>query len=203
VATDPPRIEAGKIFELPDGTKISPRMDGPPDVKSKEEQDIEEELDDVLEDPFASRGTAFIRTLADIKAEYSEFKTVMLVLSINMWGLDVYGIARVLNRDVTEIQSVMDTALFGQLRKEIVEAIRYAETGSIMGYLESKSYGAAVVIAKGMKSKSEDTRITSAKDILDRTGFRPVDRTEHVHRFEDDMRIVYVEERPVTPIEIE
>jgi hypothetical protein len=53
-----------------------------------------------------------------------------------------------------------------------------------------------------MNGKDGDRSLAAAKDILDRSGFRPSDRVEHVHKFEDELRIVYVKEQTMPMIEL-
>lgn len=196
-----PTHKKGDPLVLPNGTVILGSDEGLPEVKTVETQQAETEIDDVLDDPF-SDGAVFQRNLADVRADVKQFNPVMLILGYSMWGLDEHAIARYLSLTMEQVKEVMSSELFTETRKELLEAIRYAENSSIHGYLSQKARKAAVVTAAALKSKSIDVQLAAAKDILDRAGFRPADRTEHVHRFEDELRITYVEEKAPPIIDV-
>jgi len=191
----------GEDLVLPNGTIIKANAEGLPKVMTVSDQEIEQEIDDALADPFTD-GAAFQRNLADVRADVKQFNPVMLILAYNMWGLDPNAIARFLSLEIEQVHTVMNSELFTETRKELLEAIRYAENSSIHGYLSQKARKAAQVTAAALQSPSADIKLAAAKDILDRAGFRPADRTEHVHRFEDELRITYVEEKTPPTIDV-
>ena len=196
-------IVPGQPFKLPNGTEVRPTEDGTPEVVKEEEVQAENDIDEVLEDPFEEDTGGFVRTLADVRVEAAQFNPVMLILAYSMWGLEAHSIARLLNQDLDVIKGVMASELFTDTRKQILEAIRYTEASTIHGFLTQKARKAAIKMAAALNSKSDDNRIAAAKDILDRAGFRPADRVEHSHRFEDELRIVMVEETKSPEIEVE
>lgn len=193
------KIEKGQPLVLPDGTVIDKAANGKTVIKTPEQEAERRVLDEILSDPFADpKGDTFKRTLADVNVDVKQFNPVMLILGYNLWGLDANAIGRLINLEVEKVKQVMDSDLFHRTRTEMLEAIRYAEAASIHGYLSNKSRVAAATIASMMTSKKDDVAMAAAKDVLDRSGFRPVDRTEHVHKFEDELRIVHIlEDRPV------
>lgn len=176
--------------------------DGTTEVVTPDEEQIDSDLEDAIDDPF-TQGATFQRTLADVTADSKTFNPTMLVLGYSMWGLDPASIARLLNTEHAIIEGIMNSDLFFRTRTELLEAIRYAELGSIHGYLSQKAKDAAVVVASALRDKSTDVKLAAARDVLDRTGFRPADRVEHVHRFDDDLRIVHLTEAPSPDIDIE
>lgn len=194
-------IIAGQPIVLPDGTKILPGKTGSDKVLTKEEEQIEQELDDVLDDPYED-AEPFRRTLADITTDAKQFNPVMLVLAYSMWGLDASAIAILLRQERRSIEQIMESDLFITTRKQMLESIRYIETGAIHGYLATKALDAAKVVAKTLHDKDGDRKLRAAQDILDRTGFRPADRVEHVMRFEDELRIVHLQETRTPTIDV-
>lgn len=177
-------------------------VDGTTEVVTPDEEQVDSDLEDAVDDPFVL-GATFQRTLADVTSDSKTFNPTMLVLSYSMWGLDPISIARLLNTTEAIIEGIMNSDLFFRTRTEILEAIRYAELGSIHGYLSQKAKSAAKTVASALTNKSVDVQLAAAKDILDRTGFRPADRVEHVHKFDDDLRIVHLTEAPSPNIDIE
>lgn len=196
-----PTHTKGEDLVLPNGTVIKGNLEGLPQVKTITDQQVEAEVDDAVADPFTD-GNTFQRNLADVRVGVQQFNPVMLILSYNMWGLDANAIARFLSLTIEQVNDVMSSELFTETRKELLEAIRYAENSSIHGYLSQKARKAAQVTAAALSSPSADIKLAAAKDILDRAGFRPADRTEHVHRFEDELRITYVEEKTPPIIDV-
>jgi len=203
------KVEVGQPITLPDGTEIHPGNGerGKANiirVKEVDEPEFDEETGEIFEDiddPFKD-GLTFKRTLADLPANARKTNPLMLVLAYNMWGLDATSISMLLNITDDEVNTIMCDDLFVALRKDILESIRYSEMGSIHGYLTENSLKAARTIVKHMRSKDGDRSLTAAKDVLDRSGFRPSDRVEHVHKFEDELRIVYVKEQTMPTIEL-
>ena len=51
---------------------------------------------------------------------------------------------------------------------------------------------AATRMVDGLNSTNEATRLSAARDILDRGGHRPADIIEHRHKVEGGLRIEYV-----------
>lgn len=188
-------VEKGKPLVLPSGTIVHKDSDGTTTLETKDEQEARRMIDEALADPFdESNVETFQRTLADVTVPAKQFNPVMLVLAYTMWGLEPHAIARYLDLSEEQVNSVIASDLFSQTRKEMLEAIRYAEASSVHGYLSNKARAAALVIAKNLSSKNDDVAMAAAKDVLDRAGFRPADRVEHTHRFEDELRIVHLRE---------
>ena len=207
--TTPPRndkkIKKGDDLILPCGGVIlaEPNKHGER-VISAQRKEIEKEIDAALEDPFSDVHAAhYHRSLADLPtAEPAAIKTTFIVLSMSLWGLNEHAISRYLNVDIEQIRYIIESEMYEQFRVEMLEAIRFSEESVIHGYLASKARDAAVVIASQIDGADKNRALKAAQDILDRTGFRPVDRTEHVHTFDDDLRIVQVAEKPVKEIDL-
>lgn len=203
------QIVKGEPLRLPDGTMVLPEAD--PDSGSKvvtatEQQEaqtrreIERELTDLLNDPMTNEfSQTYKRTLADVDVEFTRMNVIMLVLAYTMWGLDSYAISQLLNVRTEQVEALKSSDLYSKTSQELIEAIRYAEAATVHGYIASKSLAAARVVAASLTSPSGDLRLAAAKDILDRGGFRPADRVEHVMKFEDELRIRYVQDTTDVP----
>lgn len=191
-------FKKGEPLKLACGGLIIPTEDGV-DIKSAEDQAVEAEIEALLEDPFAEiAGDRKKRTLADLPlVKSSNTQVTFLTLALDMWGLETPGIARYLNLTHEQVEYIKNTDLFVQLRKEIFESIKYTQDSLIHGYLADKAKTAAVTIAKELVSKDGDRRLRAAQDILDRSGFRPVDRVDHTVMYKDELRIVRMQEKEV------
>jgi len=203
------QIVKGEPLRLPDGTMVLPEAD--PDSGSKvvtvaeqqegqNRQEIERELTDLLNNPMTNEfSQTYKRTLADVDVEFARMNIIMLVLAYTMWGLDSYAISQLLNVRTEQVEALKSSDLYSKTSQELIEAIRYAEAATVHGYIASKSLAAARVVAASLTSPSGDLRLAAAKDILDRGGVRPADRVEHVMKFEDELRIRYVQDTTDVP----
>lgn len=197
-------IEKGQPLTLPDGTIIENAGDGSETtITTKEEIVADAEVADVAAFAFNEEGNRFQRTLADISVPFEEMNPTMLVLAYSMWGLDEHAIGRVLGKTGKDIAEFQLTNLYIETRDQLVEALRYAETNSIHGYLAQQSGKAVSAVVRAMNGTDGDRQLRAAQDLLDRGGFRPADRVEHIHRFEDDLKIVYIKKDERNPIEID
>lgn len=201
-------IVKGQPIKLPDGTLLLPshnekgsKIVSASEVKQIElEKEVTQELQEVLRDPIDNEFTeTYKRTLADVETDYARMNIVMLVLAYTTWGLDEYAISQILSVRQEQIEGIKGSDIYIRTRQELIDALRYAETASVHGYLASKAQAAAKAVATLLTNPSADTRLAAAKDILDRSGFRPADRVEHVHKFEDELRIRYVSDDVSTP----
>lgn len=196
-------IVKGEPLVLPSGTKVEKTADGKINVETKKQREDKALMDEILTDPFMDENVeTFQRTLADINVTREQFNPVMLILSYTMWGLDNNAIARFLNLTEEQVETITQSDLFMETRKEILESIRYAEASSIHGYLSEKARAAAKVMVSALSSKKEENSMAAAKDILDRSGFRPVDKVEHSHKFDDELRIVHLNEAKTINIDV-
>lgn len=197
-------IKKGQPLVLPNGTKIDKDEDGQAVIQTKKEQEEQAFLDEILADVYADERTAtYQRTLADINVPKKEFNPVMLVLAYTMWGLDIHAVARFLEIEPSVVKSIQQSELYTKTRSEILEAVRYAEQSSIHGYLTQKARTAAATVAANLSAKKPEVQLAAANSILDRSGFRPVDRVEHTMKFEDELRIVHIEKKDTPTIDVE
>jgi hypothetical protein len=204
------KIEKGKPITLPDGTILLPDENSSGSkVVSVDEQEqnkaaygIAEQINALLETPFKSAPTSVKRTLADVTVAFNQMNVVMLVYSYTLWGLDAFAISKLMNIPAESVDHIRISDLYTQIEQDMTDALRHAEEATVHGFIQSKALAAATVVVSSLTSKSEDNRITAAKDILDRSGFRPVDRVEHSMKFEDELRIRYVSEPAIPTIDL-
>lgn len=198
------KIEKGKPLQLPNGAVVLSDGNGGADVLTPEEHAetiaVNGALDDDDVDIHAHR---FERTLADVHADPKEMNTSMVIAAYTMWGLDAYAISRQLNVSEQAIENIKQSDLYHRIYEELFEASTHIAAASVHGFIQAKAMDAAKTVVRGMKSKSEDIKIASARDILDRGGYRPADRVEHVHKFEDELRIVHLKQEKNVTIDIE
>lgn len=199
------KIEKGKPLVLPNGSVITNQGDGGSEVMTADEHAEHLATDDALEEMDEKPNIhihRYERTLADVHADAKEMNIAMIVCAYTMWGLDSYAIGRQLNIREELVEQVKQSDVYSRVYEELFEAARHIDASTVHGFLQGSALKAARTVVKGLKSRSEDVKLSSAKDILDRSGFRPVDRVEHTHRFEDELRIRYVSDNPLPTIDI-
>lgn len=205
-------FEKGKPITLPDGTVIlpEPTSSGSKVVKKETlEQEaaasaIVAQLEELLVNPLDNGvSTPVKRTLADVQVDFNHMNVIMLTLSYSVWGLDTFAIARLLKVEDHVIDDIMSTDLFTRTKGELIEALHHAEASTVHGFIQAKALTAAHAIALSLTSRKEENRLAAAKDILDRSGFRPADRVEHTHRFDDELRIRYVSDPKIPTLDLE
>lgn len=200
------KIEKGKPLVLPNGAVVLSNGDGGAEVLSADEHAEKIVVDGALsdmDDDIDIHAHRFERTLADVHAEPKEMNTSMVIAAYTMWGLDAYAISRQLNVTEDAIESIKQTDLYHRIYEELFEASRHIDAANVHGFIQAKALDAAKTVVKGLRSKSEDIKLSAAKDILDRGGYRPADRVEHVHKFEDELRIVHLKKDKQITIDIE
>lgn len=202
------KIEKGKPIVLPDGTEVLPAANavGSKVVTKADKQAAEqhEKLTAELEALMSNtKGVTaahmYKRTLAEVDSDFDRMNVTMLVLAYTVWGLEPFAISRLLKVDPSRIDAVMMSDLYTRLQTELVEAMRYAEEATVHGFLAGKAMAAAVTVASSLTNPSADVKLTAARDLLDRAGFRPVDRVEHSVKFDDEMRIRLVTDDNTIP----
>lgn len=198
------RINKGDPLPLFGGGHVLPSSDGgKPIVITPEEQQAENELGELLDDPITHAASdRYIRTLADVWMPAKQMNVHMLVAAYHVWGFDHHSIASMLTTSPDAVLDILNSEHVSKLQKQLVEAVRYNEMGTIHGYLAASAAKAARTVVATLGARDGDLRLAAAKDLLDRSGFRPADRVEHVHRFEDDLRIVHINERPTPAIDL-
>jgi hypothetical protein len=198
-------IEKGRPLILPNGTTILPHTDGPDKIINAEEVVATLQVAEAASTPFDnSEVEPLRRTIGKLPGDAKQVNPVMLILGYSMWGLDVQSIARYLSISIEQVESVQATEHYSKMRQEIIESLRHLETGSVHGFIAQNAVAAASTIMKKLSSRDEQIALRAAQDVLDRAGYRPADRTEHVHKFEDELRIRYVEDttNPVIDVDL-
>lgn len=199
------QIVKGLPFTLADGTIVLPEVNASGSrVVSMQTQEAEEEIEHVLDNiDLSEYEQPMQRTLAHVPIDNKSFAVHMAIISMTAWGLPDFAIGAVLGADADTIADYKAHEIHAQLVKQVIEGIRFAETASIHGYLAQKAKLAAVTVASELNSKDADRRMTAAKDILDRSGFRPVDRVEHTHSFENELRITMTRKKEPKQVMLE
>lgn len=195
-------VKAGEAFTLPDGSVVYPNAE-PDGTKVAINMGHEDEQEDDDEDIEFIEAPVLERTLADVPTDYKTMTTTMIVVAYAAWGLNTFATSKLLNTTEDHIQAIRDSDLFDQLFKELKDGVRFSEAASVHGYLMANAKKAAKKVVRHISSKDGDRSLSASRDVLDRAGFRPVDRVDHHHTFDDELVIRYVEDTKLKTIDLD
>lgn len=185
-----------KMIRLADGTLIDPMTRQPlvseyQNAKSspnkidnpdpEEDDDNEVKLDIV---PIERR------SIHDLTLGAKQMAVVNNVLVYTLWGLPIDEIAIQCQCSVDDVIAVRNLDEYDRMHDALVDGLRDSYVATVQGQLANAAPKAAKKIINGMKNKSADIALSAAKDVLDRSGYRPVDRIEHSHKFEQGSELV-------------
>jgi len=183
---------------LADGTKINP-IDG---AVVKDEILVEVPNTSTLRREIATAR----KRISDLPVPPEQMNTLSVILSYTLFGISDEDMAMTLCIPVEQIQSIKTTDEYAQLQEQIVKSITEADLSNVRSMFVQKSHNAAQVMFDVLDNADVGvtTKMTAAKDILDRAGQRPVDVVEHRHKMEGGLTIEYVEKKDDIPtIDIE
>ena len=179
---------------LADGTKISPIdgkvMSDEPLVEVPNTRDMQREI-------VASR-----MRIADLPVPPKQMNTLSVILSYSLQGISDYDIAMILAITEEQVSNIKTTDAYKEVQATIVKNITESDLSDVRGMFVQKSRTAAQVMFDVVDNPEIGvlTKMTAAKDILDRAGQRPVDIIEHRHKMEGGLTIEYVDKKDDLPI---
>ena len=172
-------------LKLADGTEISP-IDG---------RVIEEEVLIEVPNTLAVQKeivSARLR-ISDLTVPPEQMNTLSVILSYSLQGVANNDIATLLHIDEDWVANIKSSDGYKELQTTIIKNIIDSDLSDVRNLFVQHSRGAADTMLGLLGSKSESTRGSAAKDILDRAGHRPVDVIDHRHTLEGSLVIQYVE----------
>lgn len=132
------------------------------------------------------------KKLADLPDVPKTMNAVSIVLSYSLFGLDADEIALATNLPVERIEKIKSTDAYTSMHDEVVRSIVAAESNDVRDLFIKQSRTAAATMFDALAAGKASDRIMAAKDILDRSGFRPNDVVEHRHRLDGGLTIEIV-----------
>ena len=172
-------------LELADGTLINP-ADGT--VVPNDDALIEvPSFSDIQRDIVAAK-----RQVADLPVPTGQMNTISIVLVYEMFGISQKDIAMILNIAEDAVGNIVMSDAYSEIKQHFINTVIAHDQDLVRSMFTQGSINAANTMMAGLQSKSENTRISVAKDVLDRAGHRPADVVEHRHKVEGGLTIQYV-----------
>lgn len=118
--------------------------------------------------------------------------TVMVVAAYVLWGFPNASIARVTGLTVEQVIGVKESAAYATVMDGLVNNVLVSDRDDVRRTLAASARKAAKRMHELMDDEDGRIAVIATKDILDRSGHRPVDVTEHNHRLEGGLTIEIV-----------
>lgn len=178
---------------LADGTKINPingkLVSDEPYVKVPNTEELKREIT-----------TARMR-LSDLPAPPKQMNTISVILSYSLQGISDYDISMILSISEDAVLNIKKTDVYREVQANIIKSITESDLSDVRSLFVQKSRTAAQVMFDVLDDDDVGvlTKMTAAKDVLDRAGQRPVDIIEHRHKMEGGLTIEYVDKKDDIP----
>ena len=178
---------------LADGTKINPlngeKIVDEVFVKVPNTSDIKREI------------VAARKRVADLPVPPEQMNTLSVILSYSLFGISDEDISLTLSIPLEQIVTIKGSDTYVGLQQTILTNIVESDLSDVRGLFVQKSRSAAQVMFDVVDNPDVgvNTKMTAAKDILDRAGQRPVDVVEHRHKMEGGLTIEYVDKKDDIP----
>jgi len=177
---------------LADGTKINP-------VDGAVVQDILVKVPNTME--LKREIVAARKRISDLPVPPAQMNTISVILSYTLFGISDDDICMTLAIPIEQIVNIKKSDAYASLQEQFVKNIIESDLSDVRGMFVQKSRSAAQVMFDVLDNDEVGvgTKMVAAKDILDRSGQRPVDVVEHRHKMEGGLTIEYVEKKDDVP----
>lgn len=130
---------------------------------------------------------------------------VNVILGYSLFGLDINGIVQATKLSPDQIDRVRCSDAYRTMHSTVVGNILSAESDDIRAKFVQNAKLASEAVLDVMRSGKMADRLSAAKDVLDRGGFRPADVVEHKHSLDGALTIAIVrkDDNLVPAIDIE
>lgn len=165
--------EPNEPLVLADGTRVyaSGRLESPTPV------------------PLAPRAKKHIK---DIPTTVPVMNAVSVVLGYTLYGLDDTGICEATRLNEQQLKQIRDSETFATMLKEATDSILFHDAQNVRSVIASKSRKAAEKLAAFVDCDNPALSFAASREVLDRSGHRPIDVHEHHIRTESELRIIHV-----------
>jgi hypothetical protein len=195
-------VEECEVLVLADGTKIN-KATGEvirPESEAPELLSVDEGVDNSVGDE--AEGEAEVaeikrllpvnRHINDLPGDTNSTKAIGLITALSLYGINDREISFICGTEMEKIIAIKQSERYNDMLGGIIENVMRAQSDNIRAIFVNNAKEAAHHIVSGLNSKVPEVRHMSAKEVLDRGGFRPVDVVEHRVRHENELKIVHI-----------
>lgn len=132
------------------------------------------------------------RQLAELPDIPKNMSPIGVVVAYELFGLSDQDIAIATGLTVMQVRHIMDLEAYDAFKRSIVESIEKQEGDTVKAIFIEKAKTAAMGIVETMSSPDRKIAFDAKKEVLDRSGNTVKQISEHVHKEEATLNIVYV-----------
>lgn len=129
------------------------------------------------------------RYLADMPLPAKQLNLVSLICMYTLMGLSDTDISVAISLPIDRIENIKMLDAYATVYDNAVASIVNDEVDDVRTLLVANSKTAAKKVIELLDDEFSAVQLSAAKDILDRTGQRPVDIVEHHHKLDGELRI--------------
>lgn len=197
--TDEPKSVT--LLRLADGSLVDPLTRIPISADTHREDDGVEDASPLKVDTIIP---TVRRSLHDLKLSKHQMAIVNNVLVYTLWGLPDDEIAIQCSCSLNDVFAVRELSEYGLMHDSLVGGLRASFMATAQGIISNAANDAAQVVVRAAKKASGRMQFDAARDILDRSGHRPVDHASlslSINDGGDDLviRVVRESEKPKIP----
>jgi hypothetical protein len=173
-ANEPLVLASGKVVMPGDGTKRT-RFIRPTSQEIEQRNETPVEVDD---EPVV---LVTQRKLSDLPETPRNMNPICVIIAYTMFGLTVPDISQATNLTEEQVENIQRCDAFVSMRDTLMGNVIQAEAASVREMFVKQSRAAVHVMVDSLHNGARATRMSAAKDILDRAGHRPADIIDHRH----------------------
>jgi hypothetical protein len=139
--------------------------------------------------------------VSDLPVPPNQMNTLSVIISYSIMGVNDEDMSNTLMIPQEQIAAIKLSDEYTLLRDALVNNIMSSDASNVRNMFVEGSRNAANLMVSVVNNAEMGigTRMSAAKDVLDRAGQRPVDVVEHRHKMEGGLTIEYVEKKDNVP----
>lgn len=132
------------------------------------------------------------RKLSDLP-DLANVNIISQVLCYHLYGLSTQDISTITKIPLQNVQTILMSHDFAEYKSKMLASIKERDESDVREYISKASKKAAEKVVDIMQNCANPKfSLEAAKDILDRSGQRPVDVVEHKMKIDNELRILYI-----------
>lgn len=173
-ANEPLVLASGKVVMPGDGTKRKTFI-RPTSREIEQQAEVRVEIEDEPVRMVAHR------KLSDLPETPRNMNPICVIVAYTMFGLTIPDISVATNLTEEQVANIQQSDAFTSMRDTLIGNVIDAEAASVRDMFSKQARSAVHVMVDSLHNGARATRMSAAKDILDRAGHRPADIVDHRH----------------------
>lgn len=142
------------------------------------------------------------KRIADLPALPDKLNGISVILTYTLFGLAVEEIAIATGLTIEQINVIREHDSYKTLLEIVHKNVTEYDADVVRKTLQQHTQAAATNIVNMMREMDPKVALKASQDILDRSGFRPVDVVEHRHKLEGTLKIIHVDKKSTADLPV-